>query len=80
MTGIKTELLDRTLKILLVQGNLVVFGQNFCYMRRGLLIQPKKCREPLYAVLEVLVIFIRKGAIVKNSHWPRHRNGLQKYQ
>ena len=33
VTGIKIELLDRTLKTSLVQGHLVVFEQNFCYRR-----------------------------------------------
>ena len=63
MTGIKIELLDRTMKIPLVQGHPVhvVFGQNFCKIR-GLLIISKKYWEPLYAVCEVLVILIRKLA------------------
>ena len=33
VTG-KKELLDRTLKMPLVQGHPVVFGQNICYMRK----------------------------------------------
>ena len=34
VTGIKIELLDRTLKMPLVQGHTVVFGQNICYIRK----------------------------------------------
>ena len=32
--GIKIDLLDRTLIILLVQERLVAFGQNVCYRRK----------------------------------------------
>ena len=64
VTGIKMELLNRTLKMPLVPGHPVVFGHE----KKGFLILPEKCWEPLCAVCEVLVILIRKRALVKNAH------------
>ena len=63
MTGIKIELLDRTLKMSLVQGHTVVFGQNICYTRKKYYLIYLKS-----AVCEVLVILIRTRALVKNAH------------
>ena len=61
MTVTKIELLDRTLKMPLVQGHPVVL--------LILLILLEKCWEPLYAVCEVLIIMIRMRAFEKkNAH------------
>ena len=46
----------------------MVFGQNIHYIRKELLILPEKCWESLYADCEVLVILIRKRALVKYAH------------
>ena len=54
----------------LFQGHLVL-GQIFVTKGRVLLILREQCWESLYAVCKVLVILIRKCALVKNACTPR---------
>ena len=64
VTGIKIELLD----LASARASGSFWSKLLLQKRRGLLILPKKCWKPLYAVCEVLVILIRKLAEVKNAY------------
>ena len=46
----------------------VVLSKYLLLKKRVLLILPEKCWESLYAVCEVLVILIRKCALIKHAH------------
>ena len=66
MTSIKIEFFDQTLKIPLLQGVAGSFWSKYLLRKkRALLILPEKSWESLYAVCKVLVILIRKRALVK---------------
>ena len=44
------------------------WSRYLLHKKRVLLTLPEKCWESLYAVCEVLLILIRKRALVKNAH------------
>ena len=61
VTVIKMKLLDRSLKIPLVQRHPVVFGQTICYKRKSITYVTSKVLGVLYAVCEGLLILIKKN-------------------
>ena len=44
------------------------WSKYMLHKKRVVLILRERCWESLYSVCEVLVTFIRKGAVVKNAH------------
>ena len=62
--GIKIKLLDRKLKMLLVQGHTVIFDQNFLFIRKEDNFLYLKSARSHYMLWWSFVILIRKHALV----------------
>ena len=68
VSGIKIVLLDRTLKIPLVQGHSVVFGQNISYIKKSITSSTWKVPGVSICCLWSIQNLDSKCALVKNTH------------